>query len=133
MDNKKRVVVVGGGFAGLNLIKRLSPELYDVVLLDMNNFHAFPPLFYQVASSGLEVASVCFPFREEIRRNKNIHYSMGKLLSVSPEEHYITTTIGEIRYDYLVIATGTVTNFFGNNALKKHVYTLKSATCGSGR
>ena len=63
MKKKKRVVVVGGGFAGLNLIKRLSPELYDVVLLDMNNFHAFPPLFYQVASSGLEVASVCFTFR----------------------------------------------------------------------
>ena len=128
MEKKKRVVVVGGGFAGLNLIKRLSPELYDVVLLDMNNFHAFPPLFYQVASSGLEVASVCFPFREEIRRKKNIHYSMGKLISVSPKEHYISTTIGEIPYDYLVIATGTVTNFFGNNALKKHVYTLKSAT-----
>lgn len=128
MDKRKKVVVVGGGFAGLNLIKRLSPELYDVVLLDMNNFHAFPPLFYQVASSGLEVGSVCFPFREEIRKKKHIHYSMGKLLSISPEEHYITTTIGEIQYDYLVIATGTVTNFFGNNALKKHVYTLKSAT-----
>ncbi|MEG2163907.1 MAG: NAD(P)/FAD-dependent oxidoreductase [Bacteroidales bacterium] len=128
MEKKKRVVVVGGGFAGLNLIKRLSPIFFDVVLLDMNNFHAFPPLFYQIASSGLDAGSVCFPFREEIRHMINVHYSMGKLLSVNSEEHYITTTIGEIKYDYLVIATGTVTNFFGNDNLKNHVYTLKSTT-----
>lgn len=126
--NKQQVVIVGGGFAGLNLIKHLDKTIYDIILIDKNNYHTFPPLFYQIASSGLEPASICFPFRQEVQKLTNVRYCMAELLSIHDNENFITTTAGEIEYDYLVIATGTTNNFFGNNDLEDHVYTMKSTS-----
>lgn len=128
MDNREHIVVVGGGFAGLNFIKHIDKKRFNVTLVDRNNFHSFPPLFYQIASSGLEPGSICFPFRREIRkgRAKGINYHIGEVMSINVADKTITTEYETISYDRLVIAAGTTNNFFGNDDLIKYVYTLKS-------
>lgn len=128
MDSKRDVLIVGGGFAGLNITKRLSKKLYNITLLDMNNFHSFPPLFYQVASSGLEVESICFPFRSQLKKLPHVRFVMGRLLRVDTIKNIAKSTAGNIPFDILIIATGTVTNFFGNNTIKEHAFRLKSTT-----
>ncbi|MCP9611424.1 NAD(P)/FAD-dependent oxidoreductase [Coprobacter tertius] len=126
--DKQRIVIIGGGFAGMNLISNLDSEIYNIILVDRNNYHAFPPLFYQVASAGLEPASVCFPFRQELRKRKNLQLWMGEFLRVDTDNKIVETSTGNISYDFLIIATGTTSNFFGNNQLEDKVYTLKSTT-----
>lgn len=130
--NRQQIVVIGGGFAGMNIVKHLNSKIYDVILIDKNNFHAFPPLFYQIASSGLEPGSICFPFRQEFRKHPHVHFWMGELISINADAHIVKTSTGNIGYDYLIIATGATTNFFGNNQLEKWVYTLKSTSDAIG-
>lgn len=128
MEQRKRIVVIGGGFGGLNFIKHIDKNRYDVVLVDRNNFHCFPPLFYQVASSGLEPGSIGFPFRRELRKGKakGTRYHMGLVSHVDLANKYIETENERIYYDGLVLAAGTTNNFFGNKKLIEKVYTLKS-------
>lgn len=94
------------------LAKRINPEKFRVTLVDRKNFHAFPPLFYQIASSGLEPAAICFPFRKELRKLRHVRFHMGEALAVDTQKQILTTNTGNINYDYLVLATGTTNNFF---------------------
>lgn len=128
MDQRKKIVVVGGGFAGLNFVKRIDKKRFDVTLVDRNNFHSFPPLFYQIASSGLEPDSICFPFRRELHkgRARGVEYRMGAVEQVDMTRKVVVTQFEEIPFDYLVMATGTTNNFFGNDRLVESVYTIKS-------
>ena len=127
-EKKEHIVIVGGGFAGLNVAKHLDKKLYDITLIDRNNFHSFPPLFYQIASSGLDTGSISFPFRREIRKMKNVDFKMGHVKCVDTVNKTITTQYGTTSYDKLIIAAGTTNNFFGNDKLRESVFTLKSAS-----
>lgn len=126
---KERIVIIGGGFAGLNLLKKLDKNRFDVVLVDKHNYHAFPPLFYQIASGGLDPASICFPFRRELRKaaGRGASFHIGEVKSVDVSNHTVTTTFETLHYDKLVIAAGTTNNYFNMPELQKTVYTLKSA------
>jgi NADH:ubiquinone reductase (H+-translocating) len=122
----KRVVIIGGGFAGLKLARLLNKRLFQVILIDKLNYHQFQPLLYQVATSGLEPSSIAFPFRKVFQKTVAFHFRLCSATRVIPGEHILETDIGSIEYDYLVIATGGDTNFFGNNMLKENAMTLKS-------
>lgn len=128
MEQKKRIVVVGGGFAGLNFVKHIDTDCFDVTLVDRNNYHCFPPLFYQVASSGLDPASICFPLRRELRKRhgSRVFFNMGNVDSIDTEHKIVRTPLEEIPYDILVVAAGTTNNFFNMDQLKDRVYTIKS-------
>lgn len=128
MAEKKRIVIIGGGFGGLNIIKNIDKKKCDVILLDRNNYHSFPPLFYQIASSGLDPGSISFPFRRELRKGKvkGAKFNMGDVKTINFENKTVTTQYETISYDSLIIAAGTTNNFFGIEGLKEQVYTLKS-------
>lgn len=128
MNTKPRLVILGAGFAGLNLVKHIDKRKFDVVLVDKNNYHSFPPLFYQVASSGLDPTSISFPLRREVRKaaGKEARFHMGNVISVDVEAKTVTTSSEVIPYDKLVLALGTTNNFFGNDDLLYDVFTLKS-------
>ncbi len=126
MANKKRIIVVGGGFAGIQLVKNLDAKLFDVLLIDKLNHHQFQPLFYQVATSQLEPSSISFPLRNIFKNKKNIQIRLADVLSVDTLKNNINTSIGDFAYDYLVIAIGCKTNFFGNNDISKYALTLKT-------
>lgn len=127
VTDKKRVVVIGGGFAGLELVKKLNSKLYQIVLIDKNNYYQFQPLLYQVATAGLEPSSISYPHRKMFQK-KAVHVRMCEALQVNSEEKILETNIGKIRYDYLVIATGCDTNYFGNDKLKESTLALKSVS-----
>ena len=122
----KRIVIVGGGFGGLKLALKMARRDFQVVLIDRNNYHLFQPLLYQVAMSGLEPSAISFPLRK-VLQNTNIHFRMAELLAVHPEIHEISTDIGHLKYDFLVLATGAKTNFFGHEAIEKNSMQMKSA------
>ncbi|MCH5247329.1 MAG: NAD(P)/FAD-dependent oxidoreductase [Muribaculaceae bacterium] len=128
-QNKPRIVVLGGGFAGLNFIKHIDHKMYDVTLIDKHNYHTFPPLFYQVASSGLDASSISFPFRREFSKKdaKGSLLIMSQVEQVDTVRKTVTTPWATVPYDILVISLGCTNNFFNNPDLVKHVYTLKSA------
>lgn len=126
MEKLQHIVIIGGGFAGLNLAKELDKNKFKVTILDKNNFHSFPPLFYQIASSGLEPSSISFPFRREMRRLKNTNYHFGEVLEIDSKNSTVRTQFETIKYDQLVIASGTTNNFFNQPELKEKVHTLKS-------
>jgi NADH dehydrogenase len=125
-SEKKRIVIVGGGFGGLRLALDLSHSDYQVVVIDKNNYHQFQPLFYQVATAGLEPSSIIFPFRRMFQKAKNLHFRLAEVKSISTENKEIETNLGSINYDYLVLATGAGTNFFGNERIAKLSYPMKS-------
>ena len=130
MDNlKKKLVIIGGGFGGLNLAKRVDKSKWDVTLVDKNNYHSFAPLFYQVASSGVEPSDITFPLRREMRRGKSrgVQYTMGSVSAIDVVKKEVVTEYENIPYDSLVIAAGCTNNFFGMNDLVNKVYTIKSA------
>ncbi len=129
-DKRLRIVVIGGGFAGLNFVKHIDFNRYSVTLIDKNNFHCFPPLFYQVASAGLDPASICFPLRRELRKlkSRNIMFNMGEVREIDVEHKRVMTMDNAVDYDILVIAAGTTNNFFNMPQLEKSVYTLKSTS-----
>jgi len=126
--DKKRVVIIGGGFGGLKVATLLDPRYFQIVLLDKRNYHQFQPLFYQVATSGLEPSTISFPFRKILQKKEDLHFRLCSALSVDTELNCVETSIGRVRYDYLVVATGCDTNFFGNQALKDSSMTLKGTT-----
>lgn len=121
-----RVVIIGGGFAGLSLIKVLKNKDVQVVLLDKNNFHQFQPLLYQVATSGLEADSIAFPYRKQISGYKNVNFRLAEVQNINTQNKTIQTDKGSLIYDFLVIATGTTTNFFGNKKIEAHSLGLKN-------
>ncbi len=113
-----RVVIIGGGFAGINLARKIANKNIQVVLIDKRNYHTFQPLLYQVSSAGLEPDSIAYPLRKILKNHKNTFFRLAEVLSVNSEKNEITTNIGNINYDYLVIATGTKTNYFGNTSIE---------------
>lgn len=110
---KPRIVVIGGGFGGLEVTKGLKGLKAQTVLIDKYNHHCFQPLLYQVATSGLETNSIVFPFRKRFAGQQDFFFRLGEVTRIVPEENYIETSIGSIKYDYLVIANGATTNFYG--------------------
>lgn len=120
-----RVVVLGGGFGGITFINKLKGQPYQVVLIDRNNYHTFQPLLYQVATAGLEPDAIAGPLRKQMGGIKNFHFRMAEVFSIDQDQKLIITEIGEIHYDYLVVATGSKTNFFGNHSVAKYALPLK--------
>jgi len=121
-----RVVIIGAGFAGLTLARKLKNKKYQVVLIDRNNFHQFQPLFYQVAMAGLEPSSITFPLRKTFQDCTNVYIRIAELEAVKTSDNIIRTSQGDLKYDYLVIATGAVTNYFGNSDIEEKSYGLKT-------
>ena len=130
--DKKRVVIVGGGFGGLKLANKLRNSDFQVVLVDRNNYHQFPPLIYQIASAGIEPRSISFPFRKIFQKRDNFFFRMAEVRSVFPEQNILQTSIGKVRYDYLVLAAGTTTNFFGNKNVEEHAIPMKNVSEAMG-
>jgi NADH dehydrogenase len=120
------VVIVGGGFGGLQVAKKLADKPVDVLMLDKHNYHTFQPLLYQVAMGGLESESIAFSLRKNFSEQKNFRFRIAEVLKVNAVNNTIDTTIGPIAYDYLVIATGSTTNFFGNHDIEKFSMPMKS-------
>jgi len=121
-----RVVIIGCGFAGLKLVKTLDSKKYQVVLLDKNNYHTFQPLMYQVASSGIEPDSIVYPVRKVFKGKKNFYFRMALIQGINNENKEILTNIGPLKFDYLIIATGAISNFFGMNNIEKYAFTMKT-------
>lgn len=120
------IVIIGGGFAGLNLAKRLDTKKFRVKLIDRNNFHSFPPLFYQIASSGLDAGNISFPFRRELKKLRNVSYHMGHVKNIDVESRQVTTSYETVAYDSLVLACGTTNNYFGIEGLEQEVFGIKT-------
>lgn len=127
--NKERikVVVVGGGFAGLNFVKKLSGnKRFQITLVDQNNYHFFPPLLYQVASAFIEPSNISYPFRRMFQEKENLRFHMGALVKVDCKEKLLETSTGILEYDYLVLATGTHTNYFGMENVERYAWPMKT-------
>jgi len=125
-SNLPRVIIIGGGFAGLALVEKLKHKEVQVVMFDKNNFHQFQPLFYQVATSALEPDSIVFPFRKQISGYKNVLFRLAEVEEIQPSTNTIITNKGRVHFDYLVLATGTTTNFFGMDNVESHSLGMKN-------
>ncbi|MDD7645380.1 MAG: NAD(P)/FAD-dependent oxidoreductase [Prevotella sp.] len=125
-NQNKRVVIVGGGLGGLRLAEDLYGSGMQVVLIDKNNFHQFPPLIYQIASAGIDPSSISFPFRQIFRKRKDFYFRMAEARMVDTEKKILQTSIGKIDYDYLVLAAGATTNFFGNKNIEEWAIPMKT-------
>ncbi|WP_178988352.1 NAD(P)/FAD-dependent oxidoreductase [Winogradskyella schleiferi] len=125
-SNLPRIVIVGGGFAGVNLAKTLANKNAQVVLIDKHNYHTFQPLLYQVSSSGLEPDSIAYPLRKIIKKHRTSFFRLAEVEQIVPKNNEIITSIGHLSYDYLVLATGTKTNYFGNKAIQSNSMPMKS-------
>lgn len=124
--NKKRIIIVGGGFAGLKFARKLKKNKFQVILLDRQNHHIFQPLLYQVATSGVEPSAISFPFRKIFRKHKDFHLRMCEVNRVIPEYARVETSIGYLTYDYLIVSSGSHTNYFGNTKLSEQTMSLKT-------
>src|SRR5688572_26536797 len=123
----KEIVIIGGGFAGINLARNLTKvKNFHITLVDKNNYNFFPPLLYQVATGFLEVSNISYPFRKLFHGKKNISFRLGELQEVLPEANKVVLSTGELSYDYLVLATGTETNFFGMENIRKASLPMKT-------
>ncbi|OQP63072.1 NADH dehydrogenase [Niastella vici] len=123
----KKVVIVGGGFAGINLIKKLRKDKrFHITLVDKNNYHFFPPLLYQVATAFIEPSNISYPFRRLFQEEANLRFHMGSLKKVNPEKNNIETDTGVVEYDYLVLAMGTESNYFGMERVKADSLPMKT-------
>ncbi|WP_417874812.1 NAD(P)/FAD-dependent oxidoreductase [Xanthomarina gelatinilytica] len=125
-SNHPRIVIVGGGFAGVSLVKQFANKKVQIVLLDKRNYHTFQPLLYQVSSSGLEPDSIAYPLRKIIKKHDNIFFRLAEVSTIDPKSQLLITDIGSLSYDYLVIATGTKTNYFGNKAIETNSMPMKN-------
>jgi len=125
---KPRIIIIGGGFGGLQIAKALKGLKAQVVLFDRYNHHTFQPLLYQVATSGLETSSIVFPFRKRFANYSNFYFRLGEVQQIKPEEKCIETSIGSIKYDYLIIATGAATNFYGLKDIEQNALPMKTIT-----
>lgn len=126
--DKKRVVIVGNGFAGLKLMRKIGSDGFQIVMLDKNNFHQFQPLLYQVATAGLEPSAISFPIRKILQNEKDMHFRIAELTEIVHEKKEIITNIGYLKYDYLVLAIGANTNFFGQQNIERHALSMKTAS-----
>lgn len=121
-----RIVIIGCGFAGLKLAKSINTKHYQVVLFDKNNYHTFQPLMYQVASAGLEPDSIVYPIRKVFNKKENFHFRMADVHQIDAEKKLLHTSVGVLDYDYLVMATGAMSNFFGMENVEKYSMPMKS-------
>ncbi len=123
--NKRKVIIIGGGFAGLQITQHLDQSIFDILLIDKVNHHQFQPLFYQVATSQIEPSSISFPLRNVFKNNK-VNIRLAEVENIDTKNKKINTSIGDFNFDFLVIACGCKTNFFGNKEIEQHAFTLKS-------
>lgn len=124
--SRKRIVIIGGGFGGLNLIKQLRNSEFQVVLVDRQNYHAFQPLLYQVATAGLEPGSIAYPFRKILSDYPEVYFRMAEVIRVDTASKKIETSIGVMNYDFLILATGATSNFFGNTSIESKAMRMKT-------
>lgn len=124
--SKKRVVIIGGGFAGISLAKKLKNKNLQVVLLDKHNYHNFQPLLYQVATGGLEAGSIAYPIRKVIQGCKDFYFRLTSVKEIDTVNQKVLSEIGDLHYDYLVIATGSKTNYFGNKEIERNSMSMKT-------
>ncbi|MGB5944137.1 MAG: NAD(P)/FAD-dependent oxidoreductase [Leeuwenhoekiella sp.] len=125
-SNKPRLVIIGGGFGGINLVRHLKDAPYQIVLVDKRNFHTFQPLLYQVSTSGLEPDSIAYPLRKLIRKNQDTYFRLAEVEHIDTNLNILRTDRGDLSFDYLVLATGTRTNFFGNESIENNAVWMKS-------
>lgn len=126
-QGKIKVAVVGGGFAGINLIKALSKDQrFQITLIDKNNYHFFPPLLYQVAAAFIEPSNISYPFRRMFQEKKNLRFHLGSLVRINPEHNTVETDTGTVSYDYLALAVGTQTNYFGMENVMQQALPMKT-------
>ena len=122
-----KLIIIGGGFGGLRLARKLSNKPgFDITLIDRFNYHQFQPLFYQVATAGLDASNISFPLRKVFHKSNNIHFRMAEVQQILTAEKKVITDIGEFSFDALVIATGADTNFFNNQQLIDNAFPMKS-------
>ena len=121
-----RIVIIGGGFAGISLAKKLAKQEVQVVLLDKHNYHTFQPLLYQVSTGGLEPDSIAYPIRKIVKNFPNFFFRLANVKGIDTEKKKISSDIGELKFDYLVLATGSETNFFGNTEIERHSMAMKT-------
>jgi NADH dehydrogenase len=121
-----RIVIIGGGFAGIALSQKLKNKPVQVVLIDQHNYHTFQPLLYQVATGGLESGSIAYPIRKVVQEYKNFYFRLGRVTQIDSKNHKIISDIGELAFDYLVIATGSKTNYFGNKEIEQNSMAMKT-------
>jgi len=121
-----RIIIIGGGFAGVALAKKLSKQEVQVVLLDKNNYHTFQPLLYQVSTGGLEPDSIAYPIRKILKDFPNFYFRLADVKEIDTEANQVNTNIGPLKFDYLVVASGSTTNFFGNSEVEKHSMAMKT-------
>lgn len=126
METREKIVIIGGGFAGLQLAKTLNNKNKKIIVIDRMNHHMFQPLFYQVACGRIEPSNISFPFRKIFQRSRNTQYRMTEVQKILPEQNKIITADGEFSYDKLIIATGCKTNFFGNEKMEQLAYGMKN-------
>lgn len=126
MSEKKKVIVVGGGFAGVRIAMDLDENMFDILIIDKINHHQFQPLFYQVATSQIEPSSISFPLRNIFKKKRNVQVRKAEVTEIVRESNLIKTTSGEFHYDYLVLAIGCRTNFFGNVNIRNNAFSLKT-------
>ena len=125
-SNNPRVVIIGAGFAGLSIAKKLKNKNLQVVLIDKHNYHTFQPLLYQVATGGLEAGSIAYPIRKVIQQYKDFFFRLTSVKEIDTQNQKIISEIGELNYDYLVIATGSKTNYFGNKEIERNAMSMKT-------
>ncbi|MCW5519784.1 NAD(P)/FAD-dependent oxidoreductase [Aureitalea sp. L0-47] len=124
--NKPRIVVIGGGFAGISFLRNLKKSQFQVVLFDKRNYHTFQPLLYQVSTAGLEPDSIAYPLRKIFRKHEDFHFRLAEVHRIDTRQSTVHTSIGDLSFDHLVIATGTRTNFFGNKSIEEHSMPMKT-------
>jgi NADH dehydrogenase len=125
-SKNERIVIIGGGFAGISLAKKLNRHRLQIVLIDKHNYHTFQPLLYQVSTSGLEPDSIAYPLRKVLKNLSDFHFRLAIVEHIDPAQQVISTSIGSLSFDYLVMATGTKTNFFGNATIEKYAMPMKN-------
>ncbi|PCJ65626.1 MAG: FAD-dependent oxidoreductase [Bacteroidetes bacterium] len=128
MKNRPKVVIIGAGFGGISIAKKLSKENVDIILIDRNNYHMFQPLLYQVATGGLEPSNIAYPVRRVFRDRKNVKFRMAEVINVNTSDKVVNTNLFPIEYDYLIIATGSKNNFFNFDPISDHFHSLKTVT-----
>ena len=124
--SKSRIVIIGGGFAGITIAKKLRNKNVQVVLIDKHNYHTFQPLLYQVATGGLEAGSIAYPIRKVFQEYKDFYFRLTSVAEIDTKNQKVISEIGELHYDYLVLATGSKTNFFGNKEIERNAMSMKS-------
>jgi len=124
--SKPRVVIIGGGFGGLYAAHKIDTEKFQVVLFDKRNYHTFQPLLYQVATAGLQADAIAGPLRTALQKKKDFHFRLLRVLSIDPDNNRISTSIGHLHYDYLIVANGCKSNFYGNKLMETYAFPMKS-------